>query len=83
MYLCVVDICECPANSASKRTPTPLLNWSMESSSKHVTDEDLSNLLAEIEEGYEEEGEDYLDDEGWELEDNYFVLEGGLLIEEA
>ena len=55
----------------------------MESSSKHVTDEDLSNLLAEIEEGYEEEGEDYLDDEGWELEDNYFVLEGGLLIEEA
>ena len=25
MYLCVVDICECPASPASKRTPTPLL----------------------------------------------------------
>ena len=25
IYLWVVEICECPANSASKRTPTPLL----------------------------------------------------------
>ena len=25
MYLCVVDICECPASAASNRTPTPLL----------------------------------------------------------
>ena len=58
-------------------------DWSVESSSKHVTDEDLSNLLAEIEQGYEEEYEDYLDNEGWELDNNYFVLEGGLLITEA